>query len=192
MPKKNKSVAEKAAAKEPAKAEEKGGKERVPDWGAKGFFRAKAVIRLTSPMLGTTPSTAQENLTAFYRDEKGNIFIPSGYLRGALRDSAHFIGVPKTVKDVLRVSNVKHDFKGKPGLFQYTGSPSGRGVIGIYESMPAGTVIEAEFICPKVKYDLATFRKHLKHAGEFCGLGSLRKQHSSGMFEVVSVTQVNE
>lgn len=166
---------------------EVGGKERVPDWGAKGFFRARATIKLISSMLGTTPGTSQDDLTVFYRDEKGNIEIPSGYLRGALRDSAHFVGVPKTVKDVLRVSSVKHDFKGKPALFQYTGSPSGRGVIGIYESMPAGVVIEADFIVPKVKYDLGTFRKHLEYAGEFCGLGSLRKQTGKGRFTVEKV-----
>ena len=181
---------QKEVVKEPAKAE--GGKERVPDWGAKGFFRARAVIKLKTAMLGTTPSTTQEDLTVFYRDEKGVIYVPDGYFRGALRDSAHFVGVPKTIRDVLRVSNVKHDFKGKPGLFQYTGSPSGRGVIGIYETMPAGTVIEAEFIVPKVKYDLNHFKKHLKVAGEFCGLGSLRKQHGSGRFEVISVDQIRE
>lgn len=185
-----KTEATKEVAKEPAKAE--GSKERVPDWGAKGFFRVRAVVRLKTQMLGTTPSTAREDLTVFYRDEKGNIFIPDGYFRGALRDSSHFVGVPKTVKDVMRVSNVKHDFKGKPGVFQYTGSPSGRGVIGLYETMPAGTVIEAEFIVPKVKYDINLFRKHLKVAGEFCGLGSLRKQHGSGRFSLESVEIIRE
>ena len=166
-------------------------KERVPDWGAKGFFRVKAILRLTTPMLGSTPSTTKDGLTIFYRDTKGNIYLPEGYLRGALRDSAHYVGVPKTVKDVLRVSNVRHDFKGKPDLFQYTGSPSGRGVIGLYERLPVGVTIEAEFIVPKVKYDINLFRKHLEYAGEFCGLGSLRKQHGAGKFELCSVEEVN-
>lgn len=165
-------------------------KERVPDWGAKGFFRVKAVMRLTTAMLGSTPSTAKDDVTAFYRDTKGEIYLPDGYLRGALRDSAHYVGVPKTVKDVLRVSNVKHDFKGKPDLFQYTGSPSGRGVIGLYERLPVGVIIEAEFIVPKVKYDINLFKKHLEYAGKFCGLGSLRKQHGSGRFGIISVEEI--
>lgn len=176
--------------KEEAIKEEKGKPERakpkVADWGRDGFFEAVATVRLTSEMLGTRPSETQDDLCQFLRNDKGEVAIPEGYFRGVLRDSAPYIGVPKTVCDHLGVSDVKIDCKKPSGTLMYTGTPGMRGVVSLYEKIPAGTVIEASFLMPKVTHNAKKFKKHLDMAGKFCGLGALRKQ-GYGRFSVVKI-----
>lgn len=167
---------------------EKSAKDKISDWGAKGFFEATATVQLTANMCGTRPSNdGTEGLSVFPRNEKGEIAIPEGYIRGAMRDSAPFVGSPQTLCNHMGVSEVEIDVKQPQGQETYTGTPrGGRGVVSIHEIVKAGAVIKFKLLMPKVTHSQEKLKKHLQWAGEYCGLGALRKQ-GYGRFKVIKL-----